>query len=862
MSDAPGGRQSFLRRIFALPWSMQRRRRQSREIDFWRLQALFNNFRRILFENNAILEDMAHLERVLGGEYIFDRAFLDQAVRSISSRVHHVTYNLNALTGNGHIPLYDRYQDIRTTLDDILSGNTRNLSPTAVLGLEEVGWEHEPQVGTSLVCLAELRHHPGVRLARGFVVTAEGVRTMCDEMEAVNEEQATRFPRADVLAAIDDQFAALLGSGSARQFAVQVVHLEGDEELQNVKEHYILAGAEPNADPSPAAVDLRQKLHTLADEIGARQHSEGGRRRRFALHVRAVEPHAIRGSVHSRTSLGLDEAMQLSAVPATGEMSGDTFILRRTSPFAPIQSSISPRPAGYRYVRNRLATGESLANPTMARGSALVPADIVKTLAKTAIACERLIGGAVSLSWECSQVADCLITGLLPISVPRLEIDENALQRERETAEILCRDGQRVQSGVAAGRVAHVNEGTQPSSFPAGAIAVARYASPQLTPVLQRAAAIVTEYGTTMGHLATVARELRLPALFGVPEALRLLPEGSEVTVDAGEAIVYRGVLANLLRQEAGHNDLSPADPEYRLLRRLLRFILPLHLIDPDAADFTPNGCRSYHDIIHYSHEKAVDELANFQDHRPELGSIRTRRMRLDQPLDLRVLDIGGGLHPSAPAEPTVEDVTSLPLRVFLDGLRHPRASDLELPSLGMRDILSGMTHEVSTLYEGGGMLAENLAIVGKDYLNISLRVGYHFNVIDCHLGEDEARNHVYYRFAGGLADQQRRLRRIHFLREVLTAMDFKVTVKGDLIIGRLKLVPAPAVLSALTVLGALTTVARQRDTSLYSDADTSELLQGFSRVFLCRDGHCLGGEEQLGQLPVASPAAPATQQR
>ena len=82
MSDAPGGRQSFLRRIFALPWSMQRRRRQSREIDFWRLQALFNNFRRILFENNAILEDMAHLERVLGGEYIFDRAFLDQAVRS------------------------------------------------------------------------------------------------------------------------------------------------------------------------------------------------------------------------------------------------------------------------------------------------------------------------------------------------------------------------------------------------------------------------------------------------------------------------------------------------------------------------------------------------------------------------------------------------------------------------------------------------------------------------------------------------------------------------------------------------------------------------------------------------------------
>ena len=84
--------------------------------------------------------------------------------------------------------------------------------------------------------------------------------------------------------------------------------------------------------------------------------------------------------------------------------------------------------------------------------------------------------------------------------------------------------------------------------------------------------------------------------------------------------------------------------------------------------------------------------------------------------------------------------------------------------------------------------LGENLAIISSDYMNLSLRLGYHFSVIDAHLGSDEQRNYVYFRFAGGLADPERRARRATFIKDVLEAMDFKVAVKGDLVIGRLKL--------------------------------------------------------------------------
>ncbi len=129
--------------------------------------------------------------------------------------------------------------------------------------------------------------------------------------------------------------------------------------------------------------------------------------------------------------------------------------------------------------------------------------------------------------------------------------------------------------------------------------------------------------------------------------------------------------------------------------------------------------------------------------------------------------------------------------------------------------------------------LGENLAIISSDYMNLSLRLGYHFSVIDAHLGSDEQRNYVYFRFAGGLADLERRARRATFIKDVLEAMDFKVTVKGDLVIGRLKLVEMGLLRSALFILGALTAFSRQRDTGLYTDADTKALFDTFATTFL-----------------------------
>ena len=839
------------------------------EINIWRLQSLFNNFRRILHLNNAVLEEMARLERALGGEYIFDRAFLETSVRTIASHVHHVTYNLNALTGNGYVALYDRYQEIRTILDDILSGNTRALGCPPVVALGDLGWELEPLVGIDMVCLAELRHHKGIQVAKGFVITAEGTLAL-KERTVTAPSRLVQHSVNEVRAGLAEQLKRLLESQPTRRLAIVVTQVDDpDEPVKELGRFSIVPSAQRSAleiveegsDSWPESYDIPGNDKRLSSESGALPESSpddfpldlyglcleriiatiNSRLRQsetqkgcgFALFVRSSAPIAMEGTIVTRDAAADNyDLLSISASLPEEKEQANTFLLKRTYPFDLVSSDITPRSSGWRFPEGLLSTDKAVNQEGMGRGSTLLAENELKALAETAMTLERILGWPVALEWQCLRNGNWIITRLFLRQVIQYENPGDELVLELQNAVILSHGGQVVQGGLAAGRVVHASDEMSPADFPAGAVAVARIASPQLTPILQRAAAVLTEYGSAAGHLATVARELRLPAIFGIPGILERLPPNTEVTVDAGEAKVYGGIQRSLLRHGARGIDFSPTDPEYRVLRQLLRFIMPLNLVDPEAPDFTPQGCRSFHDIIHFCHERAVDELAHFQERRSGLGKIRTRRLHLEVPMDIRVLDIGNGLKTDDRHELTVEKVISEPFTAFLEGLQKPEAWATELPSFGFRDIMSGMPRSMSILETPAESFTGNLAIVGDDYMNLSLRLGYHFSVVDAHLGNDEHRNYVYFRFAGGLADPDRRARRAKFISDVLRAMDFKVAVNGDLVVGRLKLAEKDILRSALFILGALTAFSRQRDTGLNSDADVKALFINFTDTF------------------------------
>ncbi len=861
----------------------------AQEIDIWRVKALFNNFRKILQLNTLVFEQIAAMDRALGGEYIFDQNFLEESVRTIASHVHHVTYNLNALTNNGYIPLYDRYQEIRIILDDILAGNTKVLACPPVLPLDSLSWELEPLVGIDLVCLAELRHHPGIKARDGLVISSDATRAILNNTTyaapsatELSIDLVTESLRSSLQLMLTGQFRPLLSisatrldglPGDPRDLGKFLLKEDGSGSLVVLAEDS-LPLEQATGSPSPSSPSPKETIGRDSADSGLEDLFLKGITRiitiaaerchtlypdtepHFALFLRPASNALIRGSITTR-------AVNKTPTPlltVTSWLPGnrqemDIHQLRRIFPFDLVSSTVTPKSMDHPFPDGLQATSTAPEYRHFRRGSATILPRDIQALAETAMTLERIMGVPVIMHWEYLENGKFVVTRLFPYLEKPAKPTALELKQEMKNATILGEGGQVVQSGVAAGTVFHVTQDTNLNDFPIGGVAVAPIATPQLTPILHRASAVLTEHGNPIGHLATVAREISLPTVFGLPGILEQLPNGTEVTVDAGQGCVYKGVLNHLLQQGNSENSFSPIDPEYRVLRRLLRFISPLKLVNPDDPHFSAQNCRSFHDIIHFCHEMAVDELAHFQERRPGLRGIRTTRLQLPGQMNINLLDIGGGL-PDGPVQQLgPADILSEPFAIFLDGLLHPQAAGEDLPTLGIRDIISSIPRTSRLSSVSPEMSGDNLAILSQEYMNLSLRLGYHFSVIDAHLANDRLRNYIYFRFVGGLADQTRRARRALFISDVLGAMDFKVFWKGDLVVGRMKFEEKNVLRSALFILGALTTYSRQRDTSLYSDELGRELFDRFADTFLLPFGKNSATHRSLRNAAQSNPA-------
>jgi pyruvate,water dikinase len=65
-----------------------------------------------------------------------------------------------------------------------------------------------------------------------------------------------------------------------------------------------------------------------------------------------------------------------------------------------------------------------------------------------------------------------------------------------------------------------------------GGVLVVRTLDPGLAPVLARLSGLVAETGTVLSHLAILARELGVPTVVGVADAVDRFPPGTRLVVD------------------------------------------------------------------------------------------------------------------------------------------------------------------------------------------------------------------------------------------------------------------------------------------------------------------------------------------
>jgi len=407
-------------------------------------------------------------------------------------------------------------------------------------------------------------------------------------------------------------------------------------------------------------------------------------------------------------------------------------------------------------------------------------------LADWGIRLEKHFKGPQDIEWCMDNDGKLFLLQSRPLQSEEIELNPPECEFNDIKNAVLISGGERACSGIGAGKVFMVDQESDLGNIPEGAVLVARNASPQYVTVMNRLSAVVTDTGSTAGHFASVTREFGVPALVNTGVATTRLHHGSEVTVYADDKEVYDGIVQAMLESPCARKNLLLDSPFARKLRYVINFISPLKLTEPQADSFVPEGSRSLHDILRFTHEKAVQEMFHMGNRRiRKVGG--ARKLITDIPMLFYVVDVGSGLRQGAGDKKTVriDDILSAPMNAVFKGLSNPGI------------LWSTFTHfdwaEYDKIVMSGGIISPEAAIfasyavISHDYLNLNLRFGYHFVILDTICGDRAEDNYILFRFSGGGADFEKRSLRADFLSSVLQRLGFRVDKKSDLIDAQFK---------------------------------------------------------------------------
>ena len=517
--------------------------------------------------------------------------------------------------------------------------------------------------------------------------------------------------------------------------------------------------------------------------------------------------------------------MIVSASPGLGKIvvdgSGhiDRFVVSRTPPYEVISSEVPSKSEMYGV--DPEGGIRLVPVPDDRRGSPSVSNEFLAELADTALRLERYMKSAQDIEWAQNENGELVIlqSRSLRLQAASAEINRQTQEAVRRYRVLLSGRGIIACRGIGYGRVLVVEEDEKSRELPKDFVLVTHFSSPHLAELVPYANAVITDVGSSTGHLATITREFRVPAVMDANSATDVLKDGMEVTVDAEENVVYEGRVDELLRYQALRQSSYEDSREFRILRRMLKRISPLNLTDPKAQNFTPRNCETYHDIIRFAHEKAVEHLGGMQG----LGSVRKqrscRRVDMAVPLDLMVIDIGGGLSVNGESSAcAMEELTCMPLMALLEALNSPGVWSTEPAGMDFGSFMSSAMGPSMLSAPQSKAIAGNLAIVSDHYLNLNLHLGYHFNQVDSYISDVRNDNYIYFRFMGGLTDITRRSRRAKMISIILERQDFVVDNKGDLVIARLKKFGQEIMLKRMRMIGLLIGFTRQLDVRMRQD--------------------------------------------
>ncbi|MBU2477420.1 phosphoenolpyruvate synthase [Candidatus Micrarchaeota archaeon] len=97
--------------------------------------------------------------------------------------------------------------------------------------------------------------------------------------------------------------------------------------------------------------------------------------------------------------------------------------------------------------------------------------------------------------------------------------------------------------GIASAKAVIIPEAKNADKVNKGDIIVTKMTNPDWVAIMEKAKGIITEEGGKTCHASIVSRELGIPCVVGVKNAMKIIEEGEIVTVDGYNGLVYKGIV-------------------------------------------------------------------------------------------------------------------------------------------------------------------------------------------------------------------------------------------------------------------------------------------------------------------------------
>ncbi|MDD4952750.1 MAG: PEP/pyruvate-binding domain-containing protein, partial [Desulfovibrionaceae bacterium] len=811
-------------------------------------------FKLLLAANNRALEVMADMEEALRGARPFGMNYVRAQCTRVSSNVFQIAKGLNDICNGRYEALYARFKDIQLKINPHVSAKRSAKSGPLVLPLSEVDAAMAGEVGGKVANLGEICKHLGLRIPSGFAVTASGYQRFMDfnelQPEIDRRIQATDARRLDEVHAQSSDIQQLIIRSALPEDLEQAIveHYRRLESEAGARVRVAMRSSALGEDllDTSFAGQYRSELNVgggdllqTYKEIVASKYGVTAMTYRLnrgipdedvamCVGCMVMVEAASGGVMYSRNPMNIrDDAVIINAMTGLpksivdGSVNPDIFEVPRALPMAVRGRRIALK--DYKYVcdpqegvRRVAVTGDEANESSLSEEKVL-------ELAGLAVRIEDYYGAPQDIEWAVDAGGRVTIIQARPLK--QIETLGPEAPAPAAGGSALLSGGITASPGVAAGEVFVVRKDMDTLRFPDGAVLVAAQSQPRWATLLNRASAVVTEMGSAVGHLANVAREFGVPAIFGAAGAVRILEGAGLVTVDATGRAVHRGEMPELLARREKPKNLMAGSPVHEALKAASEHIIPLTLLDPDSSGFRPEKCRTFHDITRFCHEKSVREMFQMGSKNAFLEH-SSKQLVCEVPMQYWVIDLEDGFKERVEGRTVhLDNIASRPMLAIWRGMvAAPWSGPPPVDARGFMSVLAGAAANPDLEASmGSAFSVRNYFMISKTFCSLQSRFGFHFSTAEAVAGEDPAENYISFQFKGGAASLDRRLLRARLVGGILEDFDFRAEIKEDAVFARLEGYPRDFVEQRLEVLGYLIIHTRQLDMVMSGPAAAAE---------------------------------------